>query len=101
MIIKRPFYINQLNTAVKRSPVTALLGPRQCGKTTIARMFGKNRVTTFFDLESKSDQQRLQNPELVLGGIDGLIILDEIQIMPDLFSVLRVLADRPKSKTKF
>jgi hypothetical protein len=101
MIIKRPFYISQLHTAVKRSPVTALLGPRQCGKTTLARMFGKNKIATFFDLESKSDQQRLQNPELVLGGIDGLIILDEIQIMPGLFSVLRVLADRPKSKTKF
>lgn len=101
MIIKRPFYINQLNIAVKRSAVTALLGPRQCGKTTLARMFAQNKVATFFDLESRPDQQRLQNPELVLGAIDGIVILDEIQMMPELFSVLRVLADRPNNKTKF
>ncbi len=101
MIIERPFYIQQLNTALRRSPVTALLGPRQCGKTTLARMFGKERNAIYYDLESRPDQQRLQNPELVLGGAKGLVILDEIQAIPELFNVLRVLVDRPENKARF
>ena len=67
-MIDRPSHLKQLGTALKRSPVTALLGPRQCGKTTLARMFGQGREATYFDLESQSDLQRLQNPELMLGS---------------------------------
>lgn len=100
-MINRPTYIEQLSKAVKRSPITALLGPRQCGKTTLARLFGQNRKTTYFDLESQPDQIRLQNPELLLGGLKGVVVLDEIQEMPDLFNVLRVLVDRPGNRTKF
>ena len=100
-MIKRPFYIERLSEAVRRSPVTALLGPRQCGKTTLARMFGKNRNTVYFDLESQADKMRLQNPELVLSGLKGTVVLDEIQVMPELFSVLRVLADRPGNRSRF
>jgi len=81
--------------------VTALLGPRQCGKTTLARAFGEGKNATYFDLESRPDLQRLQNPELALGSIKGLAVLDEIQAMPELFNVLRVLVDRPGNKTKF
>jgi uncharacterized protein len=101
MIIQRPFIIQQIRTAVNRSPITALLGPRQCGKTTLARIFSGDKNAVFFDLESKPDQQRLQNPELVLGALQGIVILDEIQTMPQLFSVLRVLVDRPENKVKF
>ena len=54
-----------------------------------------------FDLESHVDRQRLQNPEMTLGALTGLVVLDEIQAMPQLFSVLRVLADRPRSTTRF
>jgi uncharacterized protein len=51
-MIDRPTYLNQLSRAIKRSPITALLGPRQCGKTTLARMLAKGKTTAFFDLES-------------------------------------------------
>jgi predicted AAA+ superfamily ATPase len=100
-MIKRPSSIEQLSNAVRRSPVTALLGPRQCGKTTLARLFSQNRVATYFDLESRPDRIRLQNPEFALGSLKGTVILDEIQSMPELFNVLRVLVDRPKNRTRF
>lgn len=100
-MIDRPSYLESLNTATRRSPVTALLGPRQAGKTTLARMFTKERTATFFDLESIPDQRRLQNPELVLGNLEGLVILDEIQLMPELFGTLRVVVDRPGQKARF
>lgn len=100
-MIDRPVYLKQLSRAVKRSPITALIGPRQCGKTTLARMFAKDRTTVFFDLESQLDLNRLQNPELMLGSLRGLVIIDEIQAMPELFRVLRVLVDRPDGKARF
>ncbi|MCX6034765.1 MAG: ATP-binding protein, partial [Chloroflexi bacterium] len=100
-MIKRPDYLKLLETAVCRAPITALLGPRQTGKTTLARMFAENKPATFFDLESIPDQRRLQNPDLVLGNLDGLVILDEIQYMPELFGTLRVLVDRPGQKARF
>ena len=74
-MIDRPVYLKQLSRAVKRSPITALIGPRQCGKTTLARMFAKDRTTVFFDLESQLDLNRLQNPELMLGSLRGLVII--------------------------
>jgi len=100
-MIKRSTYILQLSSALRRSPVTALLGPRQSGKTTLAQTFGKTRKSTYFDLESQPDVQRLQNPELVLSSLQGVVILDEIQRMPELFSVLRVLVDRSKRQVRF
>ncbi len=100
-MVERRFYLEQLATAVKRSPVTALLGPRQCGKTTLARRFAQDRTATYFDLESLPDVRRLENPELVLGPLEGLVVLDEIQAMPGLFNVLRTLADRPENRASF
>ena len=100
-MIQRKEYLRQIQKAVSRSPVTSLLGPRQCGKTTLARIFGDQHAVTYFDLESIPDQQRLQNPELMLGALEGLIVLDEIQLKPELFSSLRVLVDRPGNRTKF
>ena len=100
-MIQRPFYLKQLSNAARRSPVTALLGPRQCGKTTLARMFTEGRSAVYFDLESQPDIMRLQNPQLVLSSLQGMVILDEIQEMPELFKVLRVLVDRPKNKARF
>lgn len=101
MIIERPFYLERLSKSTQRSPVSALLGPRQCSKTTLARMFAREREATFFDLESMPDRRRLQNPELVLGAVAGLVILDEIQTMPELFQTLRVLVDRPENEACF
>lgn len=100
-MIHRSEYLNRLKTAVSRSPVTALLGPRQCGKTTLARQFAELQESIFFDLESLPDRRRLQNPEWVLGSLAGLVILDEIQDMPELFQVLRVLVDRPQTRARF
>jgi predicted AAA+ superfamily ATPase len=100
-MLPRPTYLNRLKTAMGRSPVTALLGPRQCGKTTLARQFAENHKATFFDIESVPDQRRLQNPELVLGNLTGLVVLDEIQQMPELFQVLRILVDRPDNQAHF
>lgn len=84
-----------------RAPICALLGPRQSGKTTLARLFQQQKQSTFFDLESRQDMQRLQNPELVLGALEGLVVIDEIQVMPVLFNVLRVLVDRPANSARF
>jgi len=100
-MIPRSNYLIRLATALERSPVTALLGPRQCGKTTLARIFGEQHDASYFDLESPADQQRLQNPELMLGSLQGTIILDEIQIKPELFNILRVLVDRPDNQLRF
>ena len=101
LMIDRPSYLKQLKTAVRRSPITALLGPRQCGKTTLARIFAQNKKATYFDLESQPDLRRLENPEMMLGLVPGVVILDEVQLMPDLYSVLRVLADRQGKKARF
>ena len=93
--------MKQLAAAVRRSPVTALMGPRQCGKTTLARLFQHGKTASHFDLESPADIQRLQNPEMMLGALKGLVVLDEIQVLPALFNVLRVLADRPRNPARF
>jgi len=100
-MILRPIHQEALVTALRRSPITALLGPRQCGKTTLARLVAGDKPAEFFDLDSPADQRRLQNPELALGGLQGLVILDEVQAMPELFPLLRVLADRPGHPARF
>lgn len=100
-MIKRSVYLEKLSAALARSPIAAILGPRQCGKTTLARLFGGDKKADYFDLESQPDVQRLQNPEMVLGSLEGLVILDEIQNMPGLFNTLRVLVDRPGKSTQF
>jgi len=99
-MIKRTEYLNRIAKAVSRSPVTALLGPRQCGKTTLAQMYGKKKAV-YFDLESQPDVRRLENPEMILGTLKGLVVLDEIQLLPQLFSVLRVLVDKPENQAKY
>lgn len=100
-MISRSRYEEQVELALGRASVVALLGPRQCGKTTLARGIAAGQPTTCFDLESPADLQRLENPEYILGGARGLVIIDEIQLRPDLFSVLRVLADRPEPRAQF
>ena len=100
-MIDRADYLRRLETATARAPITALLGPRQCGKTTLARQFASTREAVIFDLESEPDVRRLANPELVLGGLRGLVVLDEIQRQPRLFNALRVLADRPDRRARF
>ena len=100
-MIPRVNYTERVETALERAPVTTLLGPRQCGKTTLVRAIGSERGATHFDLESVPDQRRLENPELVLGSLEGLVVLDEIQRLPELFNALRVLVDRPGNRARF
>lgn len=101
-MINRSGYVERVNTALKRSPIVAILGPRQCGKTTLARMVSKSRKsTTYFDLESQSDIRRLENPEMMFAALSGLVVIDEIQIRPELFRALRVVADKPENKCQF
>jgi hypothetical protein len=94
MLIARPEIVARVQTGLKGSPVTALLGPRQCGKTTLARQFAGQKAGGYFDLENPRDQARLQNPQTALEGLSGLVVLDEIQRRPHLMPLLRVLADR-------
>lgn len=100
-MLSRPDYLQRLTVAANRSPIVAILGPRQVGKTTLARLFIQERQTTYFDLESQPDIRRLQNPELALGALTGIVVIDEIQVMPELFAVLKVLVDRPQSHAQF
>jgi len=100
-MIERPAYWARILKALGRSKITALLGPRQCGKTTLARGIAEKLDAHLLDLESPSDRTKLQNPELYLRHIPGLIIIDEIQGMPELFPVLRVLADESPQNGRF
>lgn len=103
MLIERSDLTAKLNSAVRRSRIVALLGPRQCGKTTLAKSFLKNynRKSVYYDLESSEDSALFKNPQTVLGAGKGLVVIDEIQRQPDLFPVLRVLADRRPLPAKF
>lgn len=99
MNIPRTFELNQLKKRLKTVPIVAILGPRQCGKTTLARQFSaevKER-TAFFDLENPQDLNRLQDPLTALKHLKGVVIIDEIQRQPELFPILRVLVDQPKA----
>ncbi|MBP7049672.1 MAG: ATP-binding protein [Phycisphaerae bacterium] len=104
-LIERKGFVEQIHRALGRSPIIALMGPRQCGKTTLAHMvcdrWSGDQASTYFDLESQVDLRRLANPEMVLGSLTGLTVIDEIQTLPGLFSVLRVLVDRPDNPCRF
>lgn len=103
-MISRQNYLTTIKSRLRDYPVVALPGPRQAGKTTLATMFAETLTDTdvhHFDLESPADLARLENPELVLTPLRGLVILDEIQRMPGLYPVLRVLADRPDTPARF
>lgn len=101
-MIRRANYLKAVKTALEENPVCALLGPRQCGKTTLARQFAsKTGKVHLFDLETAAGRARLAHPELALGPLEGLVIVDEIQRSPGLFTVLRPLSDRPGCPARF
>lgn len=90
-----------IKTALRRSRVVALLGPRQCGKTTLAREFAAVDSLNYFDLEDPASLARLAEPDLALRPLKGLVVIDEVQRRPDLFPLLRVLADRRPLPARF
>lgn len=99
-MIARPEYRKEIEESLAQFRITALLGPRQCGKTTLARSF-LSESPAYFDLEDPLDLARLEAPRLALERLRGLVVIDEIQLRPELFPLLRVLADRPECPAKF
>ncbi len=100
-MIARPTDLQLVKTALKRSRVVALLGPRQCGKTTLALQFIRPDSLNYFDLEDPQSAARLAEPNLALRPLKGIVVIDEIQRRPELFPILRVLADRQPLPARF
>jgi uncharacterized protein len=100
-MIRRTSILSKLNNALSRSRVVVLAGPRQCGKTTLARELLEEDSVNYFDLEDPTSLARLDEPMTALRPLNGLIVIDEIQRRPDLFPVLRVLADRKGTPARF
>lgn len=97
-MLDRARHLRALTKLVSHNRVTAILGARQVGKTTLARQLiaGRKGPTRYFDLEDPADLRRFEDPMLVLRGLGGVIVIDEVQRAPELFAPLRVLADRPR-----
>jgi predicted AAA+ superfamily ATPase len=100
-MIPRPNAFSDIARSFRVHPVTALLGPRQCGKTTLARMIAEHEPCEYFDLENPVDTRRLSQPLQALEKLEGLVVIDEIQRRPDLFELLRVLVDRPDNAARY
>ncbi len=99
-MLSRDYYA-EIQEAFERTRIVVLTGPRQCGKTTLARAFVPEESVNYFDLEDPESVSRLGEPMTVFESLQGLIVIDEIQIMPQLFPILRVLADRQRSRCRF
>lgn len=102
---QRQAFLDRIDFSFKVNPVVALLGPRQCGKTTLSRMYieqqqGKQKIH-YFDLEDPEDLALFNNPKLTLASLSGLVIIDEIQKIPEIFPLIRVLVDAPDNKINF
>ena len=100
-MIPRLRALDRITETFRVHPVAALLGPRQCGKTTLARIIAKREPCTYFDLENPVDARRLSAPMTALEGLSGLVVIDEVQRRPDLSELLRVLVDRPQNPARF
>jgi hypothetical protein len=100
-MIKRAIILKRLDNALKRNRVVVLAGPRQCGKTTLARELLSEDSVNYFDLEDPAGLARLDEPMTALSPLRGLVVIDEVQRRPDLFPVLRVLADRRDNPARF
>ena len=85
----------------QRSRIVALLEPRQCGKTTLAREFIAADSLNYFDLEDPRSLARLSEPDLALRGLRGLVVIDEIQRRPNLFPLLRATGRPPAASRDF
>jgi len=101
-VIGRSEHLREVRHLLGRTPVVAILGPRQVGKTTLARQLASGwGRSTRFDLEDARDLSRLDDPMLSLAPLRGLVVIDEVQHRPDLFMALRVLVDRPRCPARF
>ncbi|MGA9597854.1 MAG: ATP-binding protein [Acidimicrobiia bacterium] len=102
-MIARDVHLRRLSWLLDHNPAVAVLGARQVGKTTLARQYAEacTGPVHHFDLESPADLARLQDPELALSSLTGLVVLDEVQRLPGVFAVLRVLIDRPGTTAQY
>ncbi|MGE5230056.1 MAG: ATP-binding protein [Deltaproteobacteria bacterium] len=100
-MIPRTELRTRIDAALGRSPIVVLTGPRQCGKTTLARELLSADSENYFDLEDPESLARLDEPMTALRPLSGLVVIDEVQRLPDLFPVLRVLVDRSPSPARF
>lgn len=100
-MISRAHITANISTALERSRAVALIGPRQCGKTTLARQFVSPDSPNYFDLEDPLSLARLDEAMTALRGLTGLVVIDEVQRRPDLFPILRVLMDRDPLPARF
>lgn len=100
-MIERARFKKYIQEGLRRGRAVALLGPRQCGKTTLAREFVESASPNYFDLEDPEGIARLTDPKTALSQLKGVIVIDEVQRRPDLFPVLRVLLDRKPLPAKF
>jgi predicted AAA+ superfamily ATPase len=103
LVVGRSSEVRDILHLIATNPVVAILGPRQVGKTTLARAIAHRwkGPTTTFDLEDPRDLERLNDPTTALRPLRGLVVIDEIQRRPDLFPILRVLADRDPQPARF
>ncbi len=105
IVIQRDSRVREILRRLREFPVVAILGARQVGKTTLARQVvstdGAPRTAAYYDLESPEDLARLEDPMLALEPQRGLVVIDEVQRFPELFPILRVLADRRPRSARF
>jgi len=100
-MIERTHLHHTIQSDLERSRAVALIGPRQCGKTTLARQFIHPTSINYFDLEDPFSLARLDQPMSTLQDLNGLVVIDEVQRRPDLFPILRVLVDRDPLPARF
>ncbi len=101
MKITRDLVLAKIRRGLERRSIAVLTGPRQCGKTTLARQLLSEESANYFDLEDPISLARLEEPMTALEGLEGLVVIDEVQRRPELFPILRVLADRSSCQAQF
>ena len=100
-MVERRELLARIRRALSRSRIVTLIGPRQCGKTTLARQIVAADSLNYFDLEDPSSLARIADPMTALSPLRGVVVIDEVQRRPDLFPILRVLADRRPLRARF
>ncbi len=100
-MVGRHLLFKKVENGLRRNPIVALIGPRQCGKTTLAREYLTGQDGHFFDLEDLAVREAFRQPQTLLAPLSGLVVIDEAQRNPEIFPVLRVLVDRPGNAARF